>query len=135
MIDSLVARTPQTLRFLVLGGTAAAVTWLVRFPLSNALPFWAAVVIANLVGMTLGFFSYDRWVFPGSTSSIGLRLRNFIAVNMIGLLVTSVVAVTAAELLLLVDILAVMREGLAHAFGIAAGAFLNFIGHKRVTYR
>ena len=38
---------PQIVRFLLLGGLAAAINWLVRFPMSLALPFPAAVFLAS----------------------------------------------------------------------------------------
>ena len=42
-------------RFLVAGGSAALVNWLVRFPVELVLPFFAALIIAACIGMACGF--------------------------------------------------------------------------------
>ncbi len=54
----------QVVRFLFLGGFAAAVNWLIRFPLSLFLPLSAAVAVAYLIGMSVGFTLYRTYVFP-----------------------------------------------------------------------
>ena len=55
---------PQIVRFLLLGGLAAAINWLVRFPMSLVLPFPAAVFLAYLVGMNLTILGTE-WLADG----------------------------------------------------------------------
>jgi energy-coupling factor transport system substrate-specific component len=84
--------------------------------------------------MVAGFILYRRFVFPYSARPLRLEIRDFIAVN----LATSVVVTGAAELVRIA--LAPWWNGepalaFAHAAAIAAGAVLNFFGHRSVTFR
>jgi len=44
------------------GGLAAAINWLVRFPLSAVMPLNLAVVLAYLIGMSSGFLLYRPFI-------------------------------------------------------------------------
>ncbi len=125
----------QIVRFLALGGFAAAVNWLVRFPLSAVLPMSLAIVFAYVIGMTVGFTLYRRYVFPGSTRPIVEQSLIFLAVNLVGAVV--VLGLTHA----LIEAQAglawpnFVKEGLAHGFAIGVGSVVNFFGHKTLTFR
>ncbi|MFE1600629.1 GtrA family protein [Methylobacterium sp. ID0610] len=128
------ASLPPALRFLFAGGTAAALNWLARFPLSLVLPFWLAVWSAAAIGMVAGFVLYRSVVFPFSARPLHQEIRDFLAVN----LVTSLVVTGLAELIR--TALAPWWQGeaalaFAHAAAIAAGAVLNFLGHRSITFR
>ena len=124
---------PKPVRFLFAGGFAAAINWLVRFPLSWAMPFPLAVFVAALIGMTAGFVLYDTIVFPGSQRPLRARLWDFLLVNLVAAGV--VVAVAALADMALLRLLAPdLAEAVAHAAGIAAGAGLNFVGHQALTF-
>jgi energy-coupling factor transport system substrate-specific component len=124
----------QVFRFLLLGGLAAAVNWVVRFPLSAFLPLPAAVGIAYLIGMSVGFQLYRTYVFPGSNRPVMQQSLIFVAVNLFGAVV--VLLLTAWFLALQAELAAplMVKEGLAHGFAIAIGAVCNFIGHKTLTF-
>jgi energy-coupling factor transport system substrate-specific component len=124
----------QGVRFLFVGGFAAAVNWLVRFPLSEVLPFNAAVAVAYAIGMSVGFVLYRNYVFPGSHRPVRQQTVIFVAVNLAGAIV--VLAVTALLLAAQADAAypEAVREGLAHGAGIAAGAVANFFGHRGLTF-
>ena len=125
----------QVTRFLLLGGTAALINWLVRFPLAIVLPANAAIIIAYAVGMSAGFALYRRYVFPGSTLPIGRQIAMFLLVNAVG--AVAVLAITIAVLAVLPTGLApdFVREGFAHGLAIGVGAVCNFFGHKLLTFR
>jgi energy-coupling factor transport system substrate-specific component len=128
-------RLPQPTRFIIAGGVAAGVNWLARFPLELAMPFVPAVIAATLIGMLVGFISYRSFVFPGSARPLAGQIRDFVAVNLLGMAVTVVVAALMRHVILnVVDVLPGVNA-VAHALGIAAGALANFFGHKRVTFR
>lgn len=122
-------------RFLVAGGLAALVNWLVRFPLELVMPFMPAVLVALAVGMTSGFLLYDRWVFPGSVRPLATKIRDFIAVNVLTQAVMLVVTIGLREIALLAGIPAVTAGAGAHLVGIGAGALVSYIGHRAVTFR
>lgn len=124
----------EVARFLALGGLAAAINWLVRFPLSMIFPLWLAVVVAYIIGMSAGFHLYRRYVFPKSSRSLMCQSLVFVAVNLAGAGI-----VLAATLLLLVAQGGLswpqsVKEGLAHGLAIAIGAAVNFLGHKFLTF-
>ena len=137
MIGAWIARRRRfdtVFRFLLAGGSAAAVNWIVRFPLSAIMPFWLAVWISALIGMILGFVLYRYFVFPASARSIWGEIRDFLLVNLATTLV--VTAVAAAFVLVLVHYVdRPVAEAIAHAIAIAAGAILNFFGHRIFTFR
>ncbi len=126
-------RSPQA-RFLVAGAVAALVNWLARFPVEIVLPFAAAVVVATGVGMACGFVLYRGWVFPGSDRPLAAQVRDFVLVNLLGQATMLGLAVLTRELLVSGGLGPVMAGASAHAFGIAAGAVVNYLGHRHVTF-
>lgn len=121
-------------RFLVAGAIAALVNWLARFPVELVLPFAAAVVVAMAIGMTCGFVLYRRWVFSGSDRPLAAQIRDFILVNLLGQGVMLGLAVLSRELLVWRGLEPALAGALAHALGIAAGAVVNYLGHRHVTF-
>jgi energy-coupling factor transport system substrate-specific component len=133
------APAPRTLdlpqaRFLVAGGLAALVNWLVRFPIELVVPYFAALLLATSIGMTCGFLLYRSWVFPGSTRSIADQIRDFVLVNLTGLATMLGIATIVRQLLFVVEIGPVMAGAVAHALGIGAGAIVNYLGHRHLTF-
>lgn len=125
----------QVARFLLLGGTAAAINWIVRFPLSLAMPFPAAVFAAYLIGMTAGFTLYRAYVFPGSPLPLGVQIGLFLAVNALGAVIVLGVSLALLDIVFPALGGAPFAEALAHGTGIAVGAAVNFVGHKYLTFR
>ncbi len=135
MSDAFPLRVPaESLRFLLAGGLATLLNWLIRFPLSLLLPFDAAVAAAYVFGMFIGFFLYRHWVFPPTASTLSSQVFRFIAVNILG---AGVAIVTAPQLATFAA-----RSGLSHgaslalghATALALGALVNYFGHKLVTF-
>jgi energy-coupling factor transport system substrate-specific component len=125
----------QGVRFLALGGFAAAVNWLVRFPLSLFLPFEWAVFFAYMIGMSVGFTLYPRYVFPGSDRPVTHQLLLFVLINLLGAVVVLAVSyvLLAAQSGFAYPLF--IKQGLAHGLAIGVGALANFFGHKTVTFR
>ncbi len=126
---------PQGVRFLLVGGFAALVNWLVRFPLSLFLPFAAAVATATAIGMVVGFVLYRHLVFPGSQRALGDQLRDFILINLVSMGIVTFVAVVFEDRVLPLIGVTWHAEAIAHAIGIAAGALSNFYGHRHHSFR
>jgi energy-coupling factor transport system substrate-specific component len=128
-------RLPQVVRFLMLGGLAAAINWAVRFPLSLVMPFPAAVLVAYFIGMSAGFTLYRAYVFPGSDRPLHEQVLAFLGVNLVGAVVVMAIANGLLLILAPTDWPLAIREGLAHGFAIGVGAVVNFFGHKLLTFR
>jgi energy-coupling factor transport system substrate-specific component len=125
---------PEVLRFLAAGSLAAGLNWLVRFPLSMALPFSAAVALSYAIGMTAGFLLYRRWVFAGSSISPVAQFMRFAAVNAVTALIVLAVAMALATSLQQMGVPMQWAEACGHATAIAIGASINFFGHKFVSF-
>ena len=129
------ALSMQVVRFLLLGGLAAAINWLVRFPLSLFLPFSWAILVAYMIGMTAGFTLYRAYVFPGSGRPIGQQIVIFLLVNAFGAVVVWSVAMGLVLTVFPAFGYAFMPEATGHGIAIGVGAVTNFLGHKFLTFR
>ena len=121
-------------RFLAAGGLASFVSWLARIGFSVAFPFPAAVALASVLGMTIGFILYREWVFPGSRLELSLQIPRFVCVNLVGASIVLAVSVSVAQMLQAWDLSTSLAEAQAHAVGIASGALSNYAGHTLLTF-
>lgn len=126
--------SPDAVKFLIAGGVATAINWLVRFPLSIFLPFDAAVAVAYMIGMVAGFLLYSRWVFPRTTTPLASQIGRFIAVNIAGGLAVVIVAPLLAHALEAGGLDQVAAQAIGHGLAIAVGAVINYFGHKLITF-
>jgi len=124
----------QVIRFLALGGFAAAVNWVVRFPLSAVMPFEAAVFVAYLIGMSVGFTLYRAYVFPGSVRPIQQQVVFFLLVNAGGAVIVLGLSSLFVALSAGLGLPLFVRHGLGHGAAIAIGAIFNFFGHRLLTF-
>ncbi len=127
----------EVVRFLIAGGSAAAINWLARILLSLAFPFEAALILAYAIGMAAGFWLYRRFVFRGAQAgSVRGQLPVFLAVNMVGMGV--VLAVSAGLVAVLGAVVPGLpraaAEALGHGVGIGVGAVANYFGHRLLTF-
>jgi putative flippase GtrA len=123
-------------RFLMAGGSAALLNWLVRFPLGQFVPYPAAVLAALAIGMSYGFVIYRHWAFmsPG-TRPLPVEIRDFLLVNAAGGAITFAVSLGSDWSLTHLRVSTNGAQAAAHALGIAAGAVVNYLGHKHITFR
>ncbi|WIY53945.1 GtrA family protein [Devosia sp. YIM 151766] len=128
-------RLPQLVRFLLLGGLAAAVNWLARIPLSVFLPFDMAVALAYLIGMSAGFTLYRKYVFPGASRPLIEQVLVFLGVNLAGAAVVLGLSRLFLDMPFGIGLPPLLRESVAHGFAIGIGAVVNFLGHKLLTFR
>ncbi len=129
------ALNSQVFRFLLLGGLAAAINWLVRFPLSMFLPFSWAILVAYGRGMSACFTLYRAYVFPGSDRAIGPQIAIFLAVNLMGAVIVWCVAIGLVEQAFPAVGYTFMPLATGHGIAIGVGAAANFLGHKFLTFR
>ncbi|MGE7153710.1 GtrA family protein [Methylorubrum rhodesianum] len=127
----------EVVRFLIAGGSATAINWLTRIPLSLVLPFEAALLTAYGLGMAASFWLYRAFVFRvASRGSLRGQVGLFLAVNAVGAGV--VLAVSTAMLdgltILLPELRLPVAQALAHGLGIAVGAVANYLGHRLLTF-
>ncbi len=130
------AQAVQFFRFVALGGCAAAVNWLSRFPLEQTMPFPAAVAAAYMVGMVVAFLLFRRFVFPTSPQPIERQIRFFVLVNLAGM-----VQVWAASIALVyylfpaLGFVGPLAQAIGHALAIVVPTVPSYFGHKMLTFK
>ncbi len=126
----------EVVRFLVAGGSAAAINWLARIALSQVMPFEAALLVAYTIGMAVGFWLYRVFVFRKAAGPIRGQIAVFLAVNAVGAVVVLAVSslVIALAGAVLPGVPAGVAEAIGHGLGIGVGAVTNYVGHRLLTF-
>lgn len=123
-------------RFLALGGFAAAVNWLSRFPLQRLMSFSQAVVAAYMIGMIVAFVLFRSYVFPNSPQSLQRQATLFILVNVLGLVqVWAVSMVLVYRVFPAIGFVGALTEPVGHGIAIGVPALSSYFGHRFLTFR
>jgi putative flippase GtrA len=132
-------KRPQTLqfaRFVALGGCAAAVNWLSRFPLERLMPFPAAVAAAYIVGMIVAFTLFRKFVFPASPQPLQRQVNFFILVNLAGIVQVWLVSMGLVYWFFpAVGFVGSLAEPVGHGIAIGVPTISSYFGHKLLTFR
>jgi energy-coupling factor transport system substrate-specific component len=126
--------TGEAARFLLCGGFAALVNWAARIALSSALPFEAAVGLAYVIGMTVGFLLYRTVVWADREGTLGHQLASFVLVNAGSAIVVFGFAIGMRNVAQLFVGPSEWVDAAAHGLAIGAGAVANFVGHRAFTF-
>jgi len=127
--------TQQFLRFLIAGGIAAGVNFLVGYSLSGLLPFYGDVVIGYLAGMITAFFLFEQRVFGEHAESRQRSAGIFVLVNMLGLLQTWLIFAWLMRWCFPWLQWHFYPEHIARAVAIITPTLTSYIGHKHFTFR
>lgn len=122
-------------RFLMAGGFAALVNWGTRFPLNEAMPFGAAVIVSYGVAMVVGFFLYRAFVFEAQAADPRGQVWRFVVVNLVGAAEVWLIAVGLARWLAPAIGWTLWVEPVSHAIAIGIGAATSYLGHRLLTFR
>lgn len=125
----------QLFLFLLVGGSAAAVQWLARFPLNLIMPYAAAVVVAYGIGMFIAFELNRRYVFPAGADARHRQFVRFFLVNILSFAIVWVVSVGLGSVLLPHFMAPVLAEALGHGVGVLSPALASYFLHKHFTFR
>lgn len=121
-------------RFVTLGGLAAAVNFGSRFVFSLAMPFEAAVICAYVVAAATGFILFSLFVFPGSPRPLSQQTAAFLIVSAAGMALTWIVSVGLLRFVFPAIAFNGPREAVAHALGLAVPIVTSYYGHRRFTF-
>jgi putative flippase GtrA len=122
------------IRYLALGGLAAAVNWGSRFAWNLVMPFSAAVAVAYLTGMVVAFLLFRAFVFPGSLTPLHQQVRNFVLVNLLGIAQTWIISIVLVDKVFPALNFKLYPEAIGHGFAIAAPVLTSWFGHRRFTF-
>jgi putative flippase GtrA len=125
----------EVIAFLICGGLAAFVNWAARIVLSLAMPFEAAVGLAYLIGMIVGFLLYRHivWRDPDDTSL--RQIAMFVVVNAASAVIVFGAAVTLRLAFSTTFGMHAFGDAIAHGVAIGLGAVSNFAGHRMLTFQ
>ncbi|MDK2122926.1 GtrA family protein [Parachitinimonas caeni] len=122
------------LRFLLAGGTAAAVNVGSRIGYSHWLDYAPAIVLAYLTGMVTAFVLNRIFVFEGGGGSARRQFVNFALVNLLGVVQTVAISLLLARWLLPAAGVRWHAEDIAHLVGVVVPVFTSFLGHKYFSF-
>jgi putative flippase GtrA len=125
----------QFLRFLFVGGFAAAINFCSRIVLSLWLGYAVAIVLAYLLGLVTAFLLNRRFVFTEAGNRLHHQMFWFVAVNAFALGQTLLVSLLFAHYVLPYFGISWHAQEIAHAAGIVTPIFSSYIGHKRLSFR
>lgn len=125
----------QFIRFLVVGGVAAAANFGSRMFFSLWLGFTAAIVLAYIVGMITAFILSRAFVFRESATPVHHSVFFFVLVNLVAVLQTW--AVTWLLVFHVLPALGITWHAMeiAHASGVVVPVFSSYVGHKHLSFR
>lgn len=126
--------SPQFIRFVAAGGTAAVANIASRWLLSFVMSFEIAIVIAYLIGMLVAFVLTKLFVFEPSNRHTGSEMVRFTIINLIALAQVWLVSVGLADWVFPAIGLRWHAETIAHVIGVASPIATSYIGHKRYTF-
>ena len=69
-------------RYAAAGACATAANFLVRFPLSEFIRFEFAVTVAQIIGLSVGFWLYRTYVFRNAITGLSQQIATFLSVNL-----------------------------------------------------
>jgi len=131
---SLNLRSMEFLRYLGVGASAALANLVSRYLLDFVMPFEAAVVLAYITGMIVGFTLFQLMLF-GRQRVEPRHVRRFVLVNIFGAtLAWAVSSVMARQVLPTLD-WHWHRFEIAHLCGVAGPAITSYFLNKHYSFR
>jgi putative flippase GtrA len=122
--------------FVVLGGCAALVNWVSRFPLERIVSFPMSVAMAYMIGMVVAFTLFSQFVFPVSPQPLAQQIKFFILVNLAGIM--QVFAVSMALVYCVfpaIGFAGVLTEPVGHGIAIGVPTISSYFGHRLLTFK
>lgn len=128
-------RSTQFVRFLLVGGFAAAVNVGSRVFYDFWTSYAVAIVLAYLTGLITAFLLTRTYVFPRGQNGFGRSAFKFTMVNGVAVLQTWAVSIFLAKYALPSLGLRHFVHEVAHMVGVAVPIFTSYVGHKRWSFR
>ncbi len=121
--------------FLVVGGTAAAVNFLVRILINQWMSYAWAIIVAFCISLAIAFVLNRLFVFKKSKQSMRHQATWFVLVNLFALAQT-----LGVSMLLATEVFPALSfhwhtESVAHMIGIALPLISSYFGHKHLSFR
>lgn len=125
----------ELMKFIAVGGLAAAVNVLCRIIFGWAMPFEMAVVLAYLFGMATAYFLNRAVVFQSVGTVSSKQIGRFALVNLFALIIVWAVSVGLLRSVFPWIGFAWHAETVAHAIGVASPVLSSYLLHRNYTFR
>ena len=124
----------QFIRFMFVGGLAAAINFVSRIALNEFFSFRWSVVLAYIIGMLTAYTLSKYLVFEKSGKSAFTELYRFALVNVIAIVQVWLISVGLVEYLFPTVGYTFHADELGHFIGLVVPILTSFIGHKYFTF-
>jgi putative flippase GtrA len=121
-------------RFVLVGGSAAAINILSRIVLSRTMSYEAAIIVAYVCGMTTAFALNKLFVFAPSGRAVHNEYLRFTLVNLVALAQVWVVSVGLAFFIFPAIGFTWHAETIAHILGVAIPTVTSYLGHRHFSF-
>ena len=125
----------QFIRFVLVGGVAAVLHWLARYLLNPLTGYVAALVLAYMIGIAVGYILNALFVFSDAKTRRRKQIAYFVAFNLLMAPVVIGVAYILSEYVFARFTWMAHPREIAHAIGVASPIFINFLLHKFFTFK
>jgi len=125
----------QFFAFLLAGGISSTISLVSRHFFNLIVPYEAAVVLAQLVGIGVAFSLSRLFVFANSGPPVVFAFGRFVLVNVLSVLIVAGVSSIAFRLVLPLLGVTFYPAILAQIIGLACSAVPSFLGHKYFSFR
>ena len=127
--------TRQFLAFLAVGLTAAIIHWISRYLLTPVIGYELALIIAYAIGIIVAYCLNASFVFSTAANKRREQVVYFVGFNLMMAPFVIGIAYGLSEYLFPRIGWSFSPRGVAHAIGVAAPIFVNFLLHKFFTFK
>lgn len=124
----------QFIRFILVGGAAAAVNIIARYILDIWFSFQTAIIASYLIAMMVAFILNRIFVFNGEKRFAGEFIR-FALVNFVALFVVWATSMLFSRWIFPGVGMTYYPNDIAHIIGVCVPAITSYFGHKYFTFK
>lgn len=128
-------RSKQFVKFMLVGGSAAAVNFTSRILLDFLWSYSLSIVIAYIIGMIVAFMLNKWLVFEEADDRTTRQFIMFVIVNVFAVLQTYVISMLLVNWLFPLMKFDWYSHEVAHFVGISVPIVTSYIGHKHFTFK
>lgn len=122
------------IKFLLVGGVAAAVNWGSRFGFALFMSLGWSVAAAYLVGMATAYVLSRVFVFEPSGRTVWDEALRFTVVNLFALAIVELVTLGLTRVVFPAVRFSWHADAIAHAVAVLSPAVTSYLGHRHFTF-
>ncbi|MFC5528988.1 GtrA family protein [Cohnella yongneupensis] len=128
-------QSKQFVKFILAGGSAAAINFGSRIVLNLYVSFSVSIAIAFVLGLSVAFILNKRLVFEDADQRTARQALIFLIVNLIALVQTYIISILLVEYIFPWWNYGWHTHEVAHLTGICFPLITSYIAHNYVTFK